>query len=206
MAAWVRTAEWGCGRLLGICERFPDSCPVAVIIGGGWDTVTVNLAGYVGQSGPIRSINRQRRTFLVPASAPVLLHLDRDLQAGSIPDVPFLNVETADDGGFALDLNLGELHRVLGVFLFLELNGFGFLFHDLILVDGFRLIDIFLAQVFSQPADTLDEDWHGVKPLAKEVVASNHRAVSENSGGHFFVIPQSSVDCGVCFAGDIQVS
>ena len=135
-----------------------------------------------------------------------LLHLDRDLQAGGIPDVPFLNVEAADDGGFALDLNLGELHGVLRVFLFLELNGFGFVFHDLILVDGFRLIDIFLAQVFSQSADTLGEDWHGVKPLTKKVVASNHRAASENSGGHFFVIPQSSADCGVCFAGDIQAS
>ena len=146
---------------------------------------------------PIRSnpVHKQAKADIVgarPASWDVpfaLLHLDRDLQAGSIPDVPFLNVETADDGGFALDLNLGELHRVLGVFLFLELNGFGFLFHDLILVDGFRLIDIFLAQVFSQPADTLDEDWHGVKPLAKREVTSSHRAASEDSGGHCFVYP-----------------
>jgi hypothetical protein len=29
-----------------------------------------------------------------------------------------------------LGLNLGELHGVLGVFLFLKLNGFGFLFHN----------------------------------------------------------------------------
>jgi len=134
----------------------------------------------------------------VPASA-----LDRDLQAGGIPHEP-LNVETADDWGFALDLNLGELLGVPGVFLFLELNGFGFLFHDLILVDGFRLIDMFLAQVFSQPADTLGEDWHGVKPLAKKVVASNHRAASEKSGGHFLFIPQCSADCGVCFAGFVN--
>jgi len=76
----------------------------------------------------------------------------------------------------------------------------------LILVDGFRLIDIFLAQVFLQPADTLGEDWHGVKPLAKKVVASNHRAASENSGGHFLFIPQSSADCGFYFAGGIQAS
>jgi hypothetical protein len=54
-----------------------------------------------------------------------------------ISDEPFLDVEAADDGGFALGLNLGELHGVLGVFLFLELNGFGFLFHNLILIDGF---------------------------------------------------------------------
>jgi len=32
--------------------------------------------------------------------------------------------------GRALGLNLGELHGVLGVFLFLKLNGFGFLFHN----------------------------------------------------------------------------
>jgi hypothetical protein len=46
-----------------------------------------------------------------------------------ISDEPFLDVEAADDGGFALGLNLGELHGVLGVFLFVELNGFSFLVH-----------------------------------------------------------------------------
>jgi hypothetical protein len=64
-----------------------------------------------------------------------LLHLNRDFQVGGITGEPFLDVEAADDGGLALGLNLGEFHGVLGVFLFLELNGFGFLFHDLILVE-----------------------------------------------------------------------
>jgi len=87
-------------------------------------------------------MNRQRRAFLVPASAGfdsdlILLHLHRDFQVGGISDEPFLDVKAADDGGFALGLNLGELHGVLGIFLFLKLNGFGFLFHGLILVDGF---------------------------------------------------------------------
>ena len=40
------------------------------------------------------------------------------------------DVKAADDGGLALALHLGELHGVLGVFLFLELNGFDFLFHN----------------------------------------------------------------------------
>jgi hypothetical protein len=65
-----------------------------------------------------------------------LFHLHRDLQLGGISDEPFLYVKAADDGGFALGLNLGELNGVLGVFLFLELHGFGFLFHDLDLVGG----------------------------------------------------------------------
>ena len=64
-----------------------------------------------------------------------LLHFHRDSQVGGIADKPFLEVEAADDGGFALALHLGELHGVLGVFLFLKLNGFGFLFHDLIFVE-----------------------------------------------------------------------
>jgi len=59
-----------------------------------------------------------------------LLHFHRDFQLRGISDKPFLDVEAADDGGFALGLNLGELHGVLGVFLFLELNGFGFLVHN----------------------------------------------------------------------------
>ena len=78
--------------------------------------------------------------ILVPASAGFnwicdLLHFHRDFQVGGIAGKPFLDVETADDGGFALGLDLGEFHGVLGVFLLLELNGFGFLFHDLILID-----------------------------------------------------------------------
>ena len=36
------------------------------------------------------------------------------------------DLEAADDGGLALALHLGELHGVLGVFLFLKLNCFGF--------------------------------------------------------------------------------
>ena len=85
-------------------------------------------------------MKRQRRALEWPTLAGVgsnlgLLHLDRDFQVGGIAGKPFLDVEAADDGGLALGLNLGELHGVLGVFLFLELNGFGFLFHDLIWVD-----------------------------------------------------------------------
>jgi hypothetical protein len=77
----------------------------------------------------------KRRVLKMPASAGFgsdmdLLHLDRDFQVGGISDEPFLDVKAADDGGFALGLNLGELHGVLGVFLFLELNDLGLLFHN----------------------------------------------------------------------------
>ena len=60
-----------------------------------------------------------------------LLHFHRDFQLRGIADEPLLDVKAADDGGLALALHLGELHGVLGVFLFLELNGFGFLVHVL---------------------------------------------------------------------------
>lgn len=53
-----------------------------------------------------------------------LLRLNRDLEFGGIANEPFLHVERADDRGFALGLGLGEFDRVLGVFLFLELNRF----------------------------------------------------------------------------------
>src|SRR5216684_2694593 len=46
-----------------------------------------------------------------------------------------LNVKAADDGRFTWRLHLGELHGVLGVLFFFELNGFGFLVH----VDAFRV-------------------------------------------------------------------
>jgi hypothetical protein len=82
---------------------------------------------------------QEKAGILVPASAGFdwvegLLDFHRDFQVGGIAGEPFLDVEAADDGGFALGLDLGEFHGVLGVFLLLELNGFGFLFHDLILV------------------------------------------------------------------------
>jgi hypothetical protein len=35
---------------------------------------------------------------------------------GGISDKPFLDVKAADDGGFAMDLDLLELDGVLGVF------------------------------------------------------------------------------------------
>ena len=66
----------------------------------------------------------------------MLPHLDRDFQVGGISDEPFLDVKAADDGGFPLGLNFGEFHGVVGVLLFLELSGFGFLFQDFDLVDG----------------------------------------------------------------------
>jgi hypothetical protein len=65
-----------------------------------------------------------------------LQHFHRDFQPGGLAHKPFLDVEAADNGSFALGLNLSEFHGVLGVFFFFELNGFRFLFHDLMLVDG----------------------------------------------------------------------
>ena len=62
-----------------------------------------------------------------------LPHFNRDLEMVRIPCKPLLDVERANNRGLALGLHLSEFYGVLCVLLFLELNGFGFLSHSLII-------------------------------------------------------------------------